>query len=91
MPGPGKHRSGCSQSAIGWITQTAEGKQKTRPDQGHKSLPVDTSTGSPWAKNWQAPSQSPEDSPPNLRLTGQSALWSSKETPLPGTVTHAGS
>jgi hypothetical protein len=20
MPGPGKHRSGCSQSAIGWIT-----------------------------------------------------------------------
>jgi hypothetical protein len=22
MPGPGKHRSGCSQSAIGWITGT---------------------------------------------------------------------
>ena len=27
--------------------ETALGKQKTRPDQGHKSLPVGASTGSP--------------------------------------------
>jgi hypothetical protein len=35
----------------------------------HKSLPVDTSTGSPWAQNQQTPPQSPEDSPHDLRIT----------------------
>jgi hypothetical protein len=71
--------------------ETALGKQKTRPDWGHKSLPVGASTWSPCAQSWQTPSQSLEDSSRDLRTTDQTAPRSSKETPLPGTVTHLGS
>jgi hypothetical protein len=42
--------------------ETALGKQKTRPDQGHKSLPLGTSTGSPWAQGWRTAPRSLEDS-----------------------------
>ena len=71
--------------------ETALGKQKTWPDQGHKSLPVGVSTWSPWAWSRRTPPSSLEDSPRDLRTTDQTAPRSSKETPLPGTVTRPGS
>jgi hypothetical protein len=61
------------------------------PDQGHKSLPVGISTGSPWARSWWASPRSLEDSPWDLRTTDQTAPNFSKETPLLGTLTHPGS
>jgi hypothetical protein len=72
-------------------TETALGKQKTRPYQGHKSLPVSTSTRSPWAQSQQTPLRSLEDSPCDLRTNDQTVPHSSKETTLPGTVTRPGS
>ena len=41
--------------------ETAFGKQKTRPDQGHKSLLVSASTWSPWVQSRQTPPRSLED------------------------------
>jgi hypothetical protein len=40
-------------------------------DQGHKSLPVSTSTRAPWAWSLWIPPRSPEDSPRDLRTSGK--------------------
>jgi hypothetical protein len=64
---------------------------ENRPDQGHKSLPVSTNTVSPWVLSQRTPPQSLEDFPRSLRTTEQTAPCSSKQTPLPGTVTGPGS
>ena len=50
--------------------ETAEVKQKTC-DQGHKSLQIGASTRSSRAQSQQAPPQSLEDSPCDLRITGE--------------------
>jgi hypothetical protein len=42
--------------------ETALEKQETPTDQGHKSLPVVASTGTPWARSQQTPPRSLEDS-----------------------------
>ena len=42
--------------------ETALGKQETRPDQGHKFLPVGTSTWSPWALSQWTHTRSLEES-----------------------------
>jgi hypothetical protein len=42
--------------------KTALRKQKTRPDQGHKSLPVGATTWSPWVWSRRSPPRSLEDS-----------------------------
>ena len=71
--------------------EIALGKQKTRPDQGHKSLLVGSSTGSPWASTWQTSPRSLQGSPHSLRITEKIAPCSLKETPLPGIVPCPGS
>ena len=73
--------------------ETALRKQKILPNQGHKSFPtrVGSSIGSPWALSQLIPPRSLEDSPYDLRTTDQPAPYSSKDTPLPSTVTHPGS
>ena len=71
--------------------ETVLRKQKTWPDQGHKSLLVGASNWSPCAQSWWTPPRSLEDSQLDLRTTDQTAPHSSKETPFPGTVTRPGS
>ena len=63
------------------LTRDSIREAENRPDQGHKSLPVSTSTGSgsPWARNRQIPPQSPEDSPLDLRITGE---WNTTSVPI---------
>jgi hypothetical protein len=51
--------------------ESALGKQKTRPDQGHKSLQVQTSTRAPWAQSLRTPPRSPQDSPWDLMTSGE--------------------
>ena len=43
------------------------------------SLPVGTSTGSPWARSRQAPPRSPEESPWDLRTSGE---WNTTSVPI---------
>ena len=47
--------------------------------------------GSLWARSRWTPPRSLEDFPCDIRTTDQTTPRSSKETPLPGTVTHPGS
>jgi hypothetical protein len=47
------------------------GLSKMRSLRSHKSLPVGTSTGSPWAQSQWTPPRSLEDSPRDLRTTGE--------------------
>jgi hypothetical protein len=65
----------------------AKGKHKNLTN----TLLVGARTGSPCARSQQTPPWSVEDSPGDLRTTDQIAPCSSKETPLPGTVTCPGS
>jgi hypothetical protein len=70
--------------------ETAEGKQKTGLTRGISSFQSAPAPSHLGYKIGGHP-QSPQTPPQNLRITDQKALQSSKETPLPGTVTHSGS
>ena len=50
-------------------TRDSSREAENRPDQGHKSLPDGTSTGSPWVGDRQTLPQSPENSSQDLRIT----------------------
>jgi hypothetical protein len=56
------------------------GKQKTRPDQGHKSLQVQPSTEVPWAQSLQTPARYPQDPPQDIKTSGE---WNTASTPIP--------
>ena len=58
--------------------ETALGKQKTRCDQGQKSLPVGASTKSPWAQSQQTPPRSLENYLLDLRTSGEWNTTSAK-------------
>jgi hypothetical protein len=64
------------QSCGTWVSSKEE---ENRPDQGHNSLLVGTSTGSPRVRNGRIPPQSPEDSPCDLRITGE---WNTTSVPI---------
>jgi hypothetical protein len=73
-----------------WVSghrQTALGKQETWPDQDNKSLPVGTSTWSPWAWSQQTPPRSQEDTPLDLRTTSE---WNTSSVPFQSHRTSIG-
>jgi hypothetical protein len=47
------------------------GKQKTRPDQDHKSLPVHACTRVPWAQILWTSARYPQDPPLNVKTSGE--------------------
>jgi hypothetical protein len=47
------------------------GVEITRPDQGHKSLPVHSSTGVPCARSLWTPPRSSQDRPRDLKTSGE--------------------
>jgi hypothetical protein len=51
-------------------------------------LPVGASSGSPWAQTWQKVPQSPEDSPHELRITGE---WNTTPVPIQACLAWASS
>jgi hypothetical protein len=74
-----------------WYVYTVEYYSVIKKQDINKSPQVSASTRSPSAWSRQTPPRSLENSPSNLRTTDHTAPRSSKETPLPGTVTHPGS
>jgi hypothetical protein len=59
--------------------ETALGRQKTRPDQGHRSLLICTSAGSPWAQSRRTHPGPLEDSPRDLWTVSE---WITTSVPI---------
>jgi hypothetical protein len=62
-----------------WFVYTIEYYSAIKNKDIYKSLPVSSSTGSPWAQSWQTPPRSPEDSPWDLRTSGE---WNTTSVPI---------